>query len=80
MIIDGSTAGGDNIMKHVVSISLGSSTRDHSVRKKLLGEEFLIERIGVDGNYDKFMGLIREYDGKAVVIGIVGTGFYSYVI
>jgi len=63
-------------MKHVVSISLGSSTRDHRVRKELLGEEYLIERMGVNGNYDKFIELLREYDGKADAIGIGGISLY----
>ena len=42
-------------MKHVVSISLGSSTRDHRVETDILGERFLIERIGVNGDYGDFL-------------------------
>ena len=33
-------------MKHVVSVSLGSSTRDHQIKMEPLGEEYLIERTG----------------------------------
>jgi len=35
-------------MKRVVSVSLGSSKRNHSVITEILGETFLIERIGTD--------------------------------
>lgn len=41
-------------MKHVVSVSLGSSTRDHRVETEFLGEKFSIERIGMDGDYKSF--------------------------
>ncbi len=43
---------GENL-KHVVSISLGSSTRDSSVRLRLGEWDVLIERIGTDGNLKK---------------------------
>lgn len=33
-------------MKQVVSVSLGSSKRDHKVEAEFLGEKFVIERIG----------------------------------
>ena len=33
-------------MKRVVSVSIGSSKRDHRVEVDLLGERFQIERIG----------------------------------
>jgi nicotinamidase-related amidase len=32
-------------VKHVVSVSIGSSARNHSARVTLLGEEILVERI-----------------------------------
>ncbi len=37
-------------MKHVVSVSIGSSKRNHKVTIELLGEEFIIERIVTDGD------------------------------
>ncbi len=40
-------------MKHVVSISLGSSKRDHRVEQKFLGERVLIERRGTNGDLKK---------------------------
>ncbi len=64
-------------MKHVVSVSLGSSTRDHQVTMELLGEEFLIERIGMDGDLKKMEETIHQLDGKVDVMGIGGiTAFF----
>lgn len=63
-------------MKHVISVSLGSSTRDHSVETELLGEKFLIERIGMDGDYKKFLDTVKTIDGKVDAIGIGGISIY----
>jgi hypothetical protein len=63
-------------MKHVVSVSLGSSTRDHRVEKELLGDKYLIERIGVNGSYERFINTIKELDGKVDAIGMGGIGLY----
>ena len=59
-------------MKHVVSVSLGSSTRDHRVNIQLLGEEYLVERIGMDGDLDKMKETIARLDGKVDAIGLGG--------
>jgi hypothetical protein len=66
----------DIVMKHIVSVSLGSSTRDHRVERELLGEKYLIERIGVNGSYEKFINTMRELDGKVDAIGMGGIGLY----
>ena len=64
-------------MKHIISVSLGSSTRDHQVRMELLGEEYLIERIGMDGDLTKMRETIRRLDGKVDAIGLGGiTGLF----
>lgn len=63
-------------MKHVVSISLGSSKRDHKVEAEFLGEEFLIERIGTDGDMDRAIQLIRQLDGKVDAFGMGGIDLY----
>ncbi|MFQ6099025.1 MAG: quinate 5-dehydrogenase [Armatimonadota bacterium] len=60
----------------VVSVSLGSSTRDHSVEVAMLGRRLLIERIGVDGRYDKACEVIAQLDGKVSAIGLGGTDLY----
>jgi hypothetical protein len=40
-------------MRRVVSVSLGSSTRDKRVVLNLKGENILVERIGTDGDINK---------------------------
>lgn len=65
-------------MKRVVSISLGSAKRDHKVRCALGGQDFVVERIGTDGDKDKAVTLIRELDGKVDAFGLGGTDLYIY--
>jgi hypothetical protein len=59
-------------MKRVVSVSLGSSKRDHRVEIEILGEPFVIERIGTDGDMGRFEALVRELDGHVDAIGMGG--------
>lgn len=63
-------------MKHVVSISLGSSKRNHRVETEFLGEKFLIERIGTDGDMNRAIEMIRELDGKVDAFGMGGIDLY----
>lgn len=65
-------------MKRVVSISLGSSERNHQAVAQFGGQDFLIERIGTDGDKDKAIQLIRELDGKVDAFGMGGTDLYIY--
>ncbi|MFW5981772.1 MAG: quinate 5-dehydrogenase [Halanaerobiaceae bacterium] len=65
-------------MKKVISISLGSSKRDHQVRTKILGEEFIIERRGTDGDKDKAQGLFADLDGEYDAFGMGGIDLYIY--
>ena len=65
-------------MKRIVSVSLGSSSRDHHVMTKIGDEEFLIERIGTDGDYGKAIAMIRELDGKVDAFGMGGISIYLY--
>lgn len=65
-------------MKHIVSISLGSSKRDHKTVEQLGGDTFCIERIGTDGDKKKAIQLIRELDGKVDAFGLGGTDLYIY--
>ena len=60
-------------MKHVISISLGSSQRDHSVDIELAGKRIRIQRIGVDGRYEKAQSLFRELDGTVDALGLGGA-------
>ena len=65
-------------MKKVISISLGSSTRDHIVKTEILGEEFIIERKGTDGDKKEACRLFTELDGKYDAFGIGGIDLYLY--
>ncbi len=65
-------------MKRVVSVSLGSSRRDHRVEVELLGERFEISRRGTDGNFDRALELLKELDGKVDAIGLGGIDVYLY--
>ncbi|MEJ6952503.1 quinate 5-dehydrogenase [Natronospora cellulosivora (SeqCode)] len=65
-------------MKKIISISLGSSKRDHQVQTNFLGEEFIIERRGTDGNKEKAIQLFKELDGEYDAFGIGGIDLYIY--
>lgn len=59
-------------MKHVVSVSLGSESRNKSVRVQITGEEVEIERFGTNGDIKKACQIIRELDGKVDAFGLGG--------
>ena len=63
-------------MKQVISISLGSSKRDHGAEINLMGQDFLVKRVGTDGDMDKMISLIRENDGVADAFGLGGIDLY----
>ena len=65
-------------MKKIVSVSLGSSTRDHRAVVNLLGEEFDISREGVDGKLDAAIARVAELDGHVDAIGLGGIDVYLY--
>ncbi len=60
-------------MKHILSVSLGSSTRDKSVEVEILGERFLLERRGTDGDLRRFARFLQENDGYVDCLCIGGT-------
>lgn len=64
------------IDKSVVSISLGSSKRDHKAYAELLGKKFKIERIGTDGDIKKAIELLKQMDGKVDAFGLGGIDIY----
>lgn len=66
-------------MKKILSISIGSASRDHTTRHVFLGQEFEITRHGTDGDVDKAVQLYREMDGKVDAFGVGGAGFYLQV-
>lgn len=66
-------------MKRVVSVSLGSSKRNHSVEVELLGQAFEISRVGTDGSFEKAIATLHELDGKVDAIGLGGIDVYLYI-
>jgi hypothetical protein len=73
-------------MKRVISVSLGSSKRNHQVEVDFNGTKFSVERRGTDGDMGKMISTIRELDGQVDAFGLggidlyVGSGKRRYVI
>jgi hypothetical protein len=65
-------------MKKIVSVSLGSSSRDHRAEATFLGEAFDISRVGTDGKLDAAIAMVRELDGHVDAIGLGGIDVYLY--
>jgi hypothetical protein len=65
-------------MKRVVSVSLGSSSRDHRAVVTFMGEELDISREGTDGKLDVAIAKVRDLDGKVAAIGLGGIDVYLY--
>ncbi|MHB2019334.1 MAG: quinate 5-dehydrogenase [Candidatus Xenobia bacterium] len=65
-------------MKHIVSVSLGSSARDHAAEVELLGEKLSIRRMGTDGDFKKALAVLADLDGNVNAIGLGGVDVYLY--
>jgi len=65
-------------VKSIVSVSLGSSSRDHRSLVEFLGQLFDIRRIGTDGSIDRALEKLHELDGKVAAIGLGGIDVYLY--
>ncbi len=65
-------------MKRIVSVSIGSSKRDHKAELRVLGEDVIVERIGTDGDIDKAIRVIRDLDGKVDAFGMGGIDLYIW--
>lgn len=63
-------------VKRVVSVSVGSSKRNKTVEQEILGEQFVIERIGTDGSFERAGDMIAELDGQTDAIGLGGCDLY----
>ncbi len=64
--------------RRIVSVSLGSSSRDHRARVAFMGEEFDISRVGTDGKLDAAIERVRGLDGNVDAIGLGGIDVYLY--
>lgn len=63
-------------IKEIVSVSIGSSRRDHAVELDLLGETFLIRREGTDGDMGRAVARLRELDGAVDAFGLGGIDLF----
>lgn len=63
-------------MKHIVSISIGSSKRDHRTQLDILGETYIVERRGTNGDIKKAIELVKELDGHVDAFGMGGIDVY----
>ncbi len=65
-------------MKHIVSVSLGSSQRNKSTTVSILGEDVVIERRGTDGDKQLFQKTLEELDGHVDAMGLGGCDRYVW--
>ncbi len=63
-------------MKQVVSISIGSSKRDHSVDLDVLGQKVHVWREGTDGDMKDAARRLHAYDGKVDAFGMGGIDLF----
>lgn len=63
-------------MKHAISISLGSASRNKKVTISLNGEKVIVERIGTQGDEKVAQKLFKDMDGKVDALGVGGVELY----
>ncbi len=63
-------------VKKILSVSLGSPTRDHTTCHVFLGQECELSRKGTGADFEKALSMYREYDGKVDAFGVGGIEFY----
>ena len=66
-------------MKKILSVSLGSPSRDHTTRHEFLGQECELSRQGTGADFEKALAMYRENDGKVDAFGVGGIEFYLKV-
>ncbi len=62
--------------KHVVSVSLGNSKRNAREEINVLGQPFVLERLGTDGDSKKAAELFKQLDGRIDAFGLGGADLY----
>ena len=70
-----SPANSDEVLR-VVSVSLGSASRDSLAHATILGRQFSIERRGTNGDLNIAANLISELDGHVAAIGLGGIDLH----
>lgn len=62
-------------MKQIINISLGPGNDDYELDVEFQGQQFAIQRIGVDGDLDRASELMLTWNKKADAIGLSGIRF-----
>jgi predicted amino acid dehydrogenase len=57
-------------MKKVVSVSLGPSSKDIEFKTRFLGQDFLVKRVGADGDSGKAWEMLRRHQSESDAIGL----------
>ena len=63
-------------MKRIVSVSIGSSSRDSRAEVEILGEQLVLERIGTDGDLNAAVRMISELRTEVDAFGLGGIDLY----
>jgi hypothetical protein len=66
-------------MKKILSVSLGSTSRDHTTEAEFMGQHFWLSRQGVNGDFKRYIQEFEKHDGKVDAFGVGGTEFYLWV-
>jgi hypothetical protein len=66
-------------MKNILSISVGSSQRDHTTTHQFLGQECQLSRQGTNGDFNEAVRQYQLHDGKVDAFGVGGAEFYLNV-
>ncbi|MEP7137606.1 MAG: quinate 5-dehydrogenase [Chloroflexota bacterium] len=66
-------------MKKILSISVGSSSRDHTTQHVFLDQECELSRQGTDGDFEKAVQRYVDMDGKVDAFGVGGVEFFLRV-
>jgi len=66
-------------MKKILSISVGSSSRDHTTKHVFLGQECELSRQGTNGDFERAVQRYADMDGKVDAFGVGGVEFYLRV-
>lgn len=56
--------------RRIALLSLGTSQRNQTFETIVLGQRFVLERIGTDGDRNRLLSLIQELDGQVAAIGL----------
>ncbi len=63
-------------MKKILSVSLGSASRDHTTHHTFLGQECELSRKGTNADFEKALEMYRKFDGVVDAFGVGGLEFY----